>query len=328
MSDTYKGDSPAKKLARAAMWWEIAQSGMPERGPIVFLASRDMGDYGCLKALGLAHRAIAVERNAEAFAAARDRFPDADVRHGDVGEVVRNLGISPAAVCLDFCGPIGQETMATAATVLAVLRPGAILSVGILRGREKHTPSPVPYEKGDFGYLRAIGASRLGRRFLASVGRGSAATAFGMGLVMGLPLAGAAAVKDIAAAVPGETPAMARAIAMAGTICNIAGGGPHLGIFGCLDYQSKTDASRGVPMSVVVYRARARRNRRGHSTAHTSPARHWYYQYSGDEDIRAKALSLSAEGLDAALMLNLPPGTVAAWKAHETRGTYKDEAAE
>lgn len=39
-------------------------------------------------------------------------------------------------------------------------------------------------------------------------------------------------------------------------------------------------------------------------------------------DLIKRALMLEQMGLDASLMLNVAPGTVAAWKAHATRGTY------
>jgi hypothetical protein len=346
MSDTYKGDSPAKKLARAAMWQEMAKSGMPEKGPIVFLASRDMGDYGCLKALGLAHRAVAVERDADAFDAARARFPEADVRHGDVVDVVRKLKVPPAAVCLDFCGPIGPETLSVSAGVLMRLKPGCMLAMGVLRGREKVAPGPISKHK-EYGFLKAYGESRHGRRMLAS-GKTPPLVA----LTLGIPTSGPAAIADIMGNFHKKypdaevAPATSRLYTLVLAVTNVAGGEVVLNLLGGLNYQSETVHSRGVPMTFAVCRVAARNTRRGRGHhGGTRSAGSWEYDFSQKEasfrargsadwtsvepmDIRAKALSLSAEGLDAALMLNLPPGTVAAWKAHETRGTYKDEAAE
>lgn len=86
-----------------------------------------------------------------------------------------------------------------------------------------------------------------------------------------------------------------------------------LGLPRCYFYQSRSEDSKGLPYCFYM-----------------APVHAWPYDHTGafydvefsDTDFRGLALDLNKGGKRADLLLNIPATTIAAWKAHATRGTY------
>lgn len=304
--DTYKGESPGKKLARIKFWDHVIEQLAGRAGPIVVLASREMGDYSALAALGHGGRTIAVDRCPSAVEQGRSKFPNSDVRCGDVADIVRTIGEPIACAFLDFCAPICPETVATSRAVLRCLRPGAIFAVGLLKGREQ--------DGGDLGHGGARAPlNRERRRVFAAMGIKDATR----------PMTARRALETVqnysTGLEPSEEddllPTINRIVAfrelMHDPSRKVANG---LRFINFLTYQSKTRASGGVPMMYAGFRV----------TKDAWPNGGLLYSehcHSDEDALRSEALRLSSFA-DASLALNIDPRTVAAWKAHSSRGTY------
>lgn len=315
---TYKGDSPAKKLARVEFWRRLVPT-IPKEGRIVVLASREMGDYGVLKALGYGARVVAVDRDSVAAAAAAAKFPEADVRLGDVAHVVSELTESVAVAFLDFCAPLSPHTYATSRDVVDLMPDGSLFAVGLLRGREQdmRVTAPLPAPPSWNRKKRRRLGSQYGRDFVREVMTVKTSTLHDQSArgLLANNIKWEGREKEPPwhgsykrAALFGLTIRATRRLVMQRTV----------------SYHSRGNTN-GVPMTYAAYVV----DTSGRSAAATTLDHHQHV-VGGMAEVRLAAISLSVEGLDSALMLNLPPGTVAAWKAHETRGTYtyKDEAAE
>lgn len=144
MADTYKGDSPAKKVVRAQFWSYAIQTIGFERarkGKVAFLAGRECGDARCLSAIGLPKSImVGVERDERAYYEALDREPFIDMRLGDMERVLcvpefrRNLDV----VLIDTCSPLTDDLARKAARIAGYcVKTGGVFGIGCMLGREK-----------------------------------------------------------------------------------------------------------------------------------------------------------------------------------------------
>lgn len=328
MEDSYKGESAGKKLARLDFWiWTkslLGEQEFAERKHVV-LASREGGDIGVLLALGVpANHIVAVDRVPSAVEACRERWPDIDVRCGDIREVFRSNTHEVGSVFLDFCSPISRETMTVCRDIYESCVPNIVVGVAFLRGREHDSTDPLALIPGmnrrRLRVQRAYGRG-MAYDFLARMGGKTAWRPREM-------------LNEAKADFPdGEVGAAsfrrAFVFAHAMTAC-CERHWPEVDLI--LDYQSCTKDSVGVPMTILVTRPRPvihavldNRNRVRVPKFNSGRFAHRAVVASQD-DVRRLALSGKMEGAEH-LFLNIPPATIAAWRAHATRGTYERKSA-
>lgn len=142
MADTYKGESPSKKLARYSFWMSVAGLLGQERfqgGKHLVLASREAGDVSVLLALGVKPKnIIAVDHNAEACALAQKKFPEVRFICDDVAKVARRFNRECISCLLDFCAPMMPRVLDGVLQVaLQVLKDDGILGCAFLSAREQ-----------------------------------------------------------------------------------------------------------------------------------------------------------------------------------------------
>ena len=327
--DTYKGESPGKKLARLVFWSEVKKSlgtrfDDVHQARIVCLASREGGDISVLKALGVpVARILGIDRCPDAIASCRQRHPDTDLRVGDVTRVLSTLpfdrtlrGPAVDAVFLDFCSPLNTETLGVASQVCSNLSPcGTVLGVGFMRGREKPTTAAM-----DVG-----GANRRLRRAALSVG----------GIDAGHIAILEGKSKDVrevlvpAKQLVGE---LAHAITLT-TLLSASSSGRWPVRRGTIHYHSRSREGHGVPMCIVLFsvgsvaeRAPRGDRRLSHKMERQlglAGFREFFHRVDADEDRLRTAVLAGEHDPSPHLKLNIDPRTIAAWRAHEARGTYK-----
>lgn len=139
----YLGDTPAKKITRLVVWWRIKEllGARFLTGTHVVLLSPQAGDVSTLLGLGVIPRhIIGVDIDRHAVAAARNKYPDIRCMKSDVAAAVKQLreeGLNPSSVFLDFCGTMGEPTVGKALEVTKYMDPGSVLALGIKMGREQ-----------------------------------------------------------------------------------------------------------------------------------------------------------------------------------------------
>jgi hypothetical protein len=138
----YSGDTPAKKIARYAIWLRVKELLGPrfQTGTHVVLLSSEAGDVSTLLGLGVhPHHIVGVDIDVHAIAASRHKFPEIRCLKEDVAAAVRQLkeeGQSPASVYLDFCGSMKDTTVGKAIEVTGYMDAGSVLALGVKMGRE------------------------------------------------------------------------------------------------------------------------------------------------------------------------------------------------
>ncbi|HEV8462063.1 MAG TPA: hypothetical protein VGQ38_15290 [Gaiellaceae bacterium] len=318
MSDTYLGDSPAKKLARLSFWRAVrAGLSKPFRESTFFvLASREGGDVSVLLGLGAAaHQIVAVDREAEAVAAFRKKWPSVRCELGEADAVADVL--RPDVAFLDFCSPVGAGVLATAGRVAGRVRLGGLFGVAVLKGRENAVLIEAKPSRSE---RRALAAQRRKKVFCSGstrrlLGELKASgydekTARDAWLERELNPNAMNAYGGI-----GADPTFNRVL----TISSAIGAQNPSRWFQparSWSYKSTTNSSAGSPMVAALYNVR-----RGDLSVMIDYGDPVHEDVKADDAaVRNAALAL---GPDAALLLNLPPATLAAWRAHATRGTYE-----
>jgi hypothetical protein len=140
----YKGESPAKKMARIQYWISLRETmGLNhfQKSKHMVLASRECGDVSALLGLGVqASNIIAVDIDPLAIDAVKSRFPGVKAIHGDVVTVARTMNRKLSSVFLDFCGYAGPKAINTVGRVVSHgLANDGFLGCGFMKGREKGT---------------------------------------------------------------------------------------------------------------------------------------------------------------------------------------------
>jgi hypothetical protein len=303
MSDTYKGESPGKKLARARTWSVISLhlgSRLRSGGKIAVLASREGGDVATLLGLGVpASSIVAIDRDAEAAAACQARWPAVDVRVGDAFEIAEKMGGKCVVAFFDLCGPLDGIACAGFTRVARRLPRDAILAVAGMRGRERNIVVKRYAEQARKRESRAVVAHRARGHDIEDSA--------------GMDLYRVRAVQDH----------LKRSLAgvRVGPVCLTV-----------VNYQSSNSDSHGVPMTIGVFELRRGDLIERHDDfARRMIGAEWEavqkygvgdFGRCTDADVRAAALSMRLNTQEVALALNINPGTVAAWKAHASRGSY------
>jgi hypothetical protein len=349
--DTYKGESPGKKSARFAFWSRVREVLGEERfvrGPHVVLASREMGDFSTLRGLGCS-AVVGAEISKDAYELARAKNPEADVRLGDVVDVARGVG-SFASCLLDFCSPICRGVTDTASSVLRIMSPGSVFGIAVLKGREQRGK-----DLDDVKYNRATrrGLARSARAIESEDSSEAVSMANYLRVLarLGEKTTANESVRATAAMFSSDGGVVT---SRARSVMEFIDHERRLSAeYTSIEYHSRTPTEQGVPMLILAWTVgrpdhRPLERRRGG----VGPARQYAHGQAKPSsfglacgpklvqapividtcsmrELRDEVLSAEARGLDASMIFNLPRATVAAWKAHATRGTYdKGEAAE
>jgi hypothetical protein len=364
--DTYKGESLQKKIARIAVhttvrdWQENRYPGAFDNGMHVFLCSREGGDIGVLATLGVKpQNMVGIDRCEEAIRMCDEKwsslpgFGDVNLIHGEdaatelayirncIGKTKGQVSDSwcNAADCWieawakkathpyissvfwDFCSHIDKDTADTFTDTWRRLHYGSVLSVAFLKGREKR--------QADHRVGQAPATNHRSRRV------GKAIHGDTHGLIVDM-MSGRAAwdcqelLKRINNDAGTQSPEGARWLLTFYLLSLCDQSAQPLPVLVC-SYQSRTATSNGVPMLVLSF-AKGRLPKR---------LKGWRQQYEmpGEPPIHIKIgnsaalrsrnhILLNNDTETAALMLNVPRSTAIAWKAHVTRGTYSQSAAE
>jgi hypothetical protein len=331
VSDTYKGESLGKKLARLHFWKRCQEWFGDEftRRKHLVLASREGGDIAVLKGLGVpASNIVAVDRESSAVVACRDRHPDVRVLLGEAADVAAAERLGLGTVFLDFCSWLTSDALACAGACARLLPDHGLLGVAFMRGREKGAAfDQIILARGEEAY---VAARENATGWISGGG--------------GLPFAGG----------DGRTLLLTKELDRAL--------GPRDFVLGnaCIDYHSRRCEQQGVPMRICLMHARKLPRYLSASSVRKKRIEktlNWYRAISEAEQlfrdgdnkvgvgkggrvvvwpphtfgvplVPTHELVRTAARLDAAypgrahLLLNVAPGQLAAWRAHATRGSY------
>ena len=270
--DTYR-----KKLSRLLYWEKVEQIlGNIDGFVFLALAGPDAGDLSTLLGLGAEmEQVVLVDKDAKAVESSKWKFPKADVRHGELLEVV-GKDEKFDAVFLDFCSNLKPEVFDYLAEVVkSHLAEGGVFGINILSGREA-------------GEMRET----LDKA--------------------GISLRGQYTDKSESA-----YPYLTRCAILHEQLTERLGWSPEPALV--INYASIGKDRQGVPMLTVLYK-----KAKGKKSFVPRSYESMLQTISVDEPaFRKDALELAKKRDRVDLLLNIPRGTLAAWKAHDTRGTYK-----
>jgi hypothetical protein len=352
-NDSYKGESLQKKDARFQTH-HLARSYIDQRAPTgmssgwehglhVVLASREGGDIGVLNHLGVPFgNIVAVDRCTTAIRACADKWealgntatefvtcpsiatevgwlstclqrwrdklpPNCGGTDGDGGGcwvaewAARSKLPFISSVFMDFCGHIDKSTMDECSYAWACMSRGSVLSVAFLKGREK-VQQPLRVAAAPF-------ANRHMRR--RQYARDAAFATVGDMMRGAIPWDSKSAMQSLRDAWGAEN----GRLALVHAVLRHAAPDSYPRPMAVIEYQSRTESSRGVPMVIMQFAKERHASQRARDLVvwKASQAESLAWR----NDLLAK---LSSH--DAAMALNVPERTAAAWKAHATRGTY------
>ncbi len=293
---TYKGDTPPKKRARVETWFTIRDElgSRFAKGRHLVLAGPDAGDISVALGLGVpVSGMLAVDRSKPAVTAARFRFPEADVQHCEVIDVL-GKGLFDS-VFLDFCCPVMEAELDTAALAVSTsIRSGGVFACAFLAGREQDT------------------AGGLRSRVLAVREKIEKSVSYfpPERRKEWLPL-----IPYLARATVIDQELMARTRSAGWLPVPVAQ----------FFYKSKEDGDyKGMPMCIyvarVLWHSRRSLHRETKKALETLPRLEFFN--CTNRELGVYAMWLIEQGLNPALLLNVAETSVRAWKAHATRGTY------
>lgn len=327
---SYRGDIDAKRLARYD-YWRGVRGWMGDdftSSRHLVLASEYGGDISTLLGMGVASENIfAVDIDPVAAERCRLKFAGVDVVADDVESVIRRRPRGYfGSIFLDFCSWFTPAVRRRCAAAALHVPPGGVFGVGVMRGREgkAFTRARVPMARKVSAKAKSMGCDRplwVSRNVKptslpANDGRG--------GLIYEAIQNDIMAARRLAIGVTaltyqnGRTPMMYRAF-------GIETPGP-LSRKSFVRYcerristvlRARSDAYR---LSAVLGRELlAHVEVLGRSRPISASMIHWDSDRGGCVDM---ARAANECGDDAAACLNVSRGTLAAWRAHATMGTY------
>jgi len=348
---TYKGDSPGKKVARARLWLNagMVMTALDVQYRGAYVLAGEGGDVSTLKALGFKPETItAVDLDPEYANFCGELYPGITTLAGEAGEWAGCVDYNGAH--LDFCNGITLENIDTARKV--ILGAGTYpmcLGITMMKGREapaklnKHLHPNIPRKiRKDlmkagkkFGHSAGDQLLMRGKMFDPKVCIGRARKRL-------LSHANGPGWYD-------ESDNWLRSAVKNGKLTPLGTGLIRMDAFrSCLNvlllehglgvvpvmalcYHSKSNHSNGTPFvcgNFIVAKLHELQVYEQYLFTY-SPSLMCFEAIPGRESqsaLRNFALS-AAHGLPSKTVGNLfdiPPETVIAWRAHETRGTYKD----
>lgn len=323
----YRGDTNGKRLVRAYVYEFAVVLATLDRfvgRHHVVLAGPIGGDIGVLRALGVPFdRIVACDENRKAVKSCKERWPEATVIHAPVDEVVAEYAPTIQTCNLDFFGSLTIDRLRLVRKVASLLPAGALLAVTMLRGRESPGGHPLIIDEPPWGENRRERRIAL-QKARGLLRRGSTEPALlrliedpferlNFGIDNGIALdcndllhRFHALVDDKLLTRGAPRGALARATMLQfasetkKAMCQ-----PWL----LMDYQSSSKQSKGSPMTVWV--ARVGRQRVKYDNLMFRRVK---------DQLRISALAFPGDG---ALFYNVAPKTLAAWRAHGARGSYR-----
>ena len=352
---SYRGDSPGKKVSRAKLWTQTAQwmtsLNQPYLGSLV-LAGHG-GDISVIKGMGMNQaRVTAVDICQDAVDYCKELHPEANVLKADAAQISKNILYNTAH--LDFCNAISIDNMKTIVEVMRNIRKPGIVAITMLKGREvgkqdfrELVPKITSAQKR---FARKTAASRgfyiqshlmLSKRYKCELSRLMEMAEREMRSFMG-GLKGWAEFNK-------HQPKNCRMFKRTGSLTALGFAFKRLvlirsileaAMYGeeihgypvfCTTYQSKTKHSQGTPFYTVAFMVsdNPRDDHLIQSKLHECAAHHGHYfrsLMSGEEQLALKIAAAELSKLysagQVAQMLDVKKGRIAAWKAHDTMGTY------
>lgn len=137
---TYKGESPAKKIARLELWKDISKllGGKFASGILLSLLSPEAGDVSVQLGMGAQpDNIIGVDIDKHAASAAQYKFKDVNCLNADVVDAARKYKGKIVAAHLDFCACMTDDLLEKVASVESCLATGGCISCAFMVGREK-----------------------------------------------------------------------------------------------------------------------------------------------------------------------------------------------
>lgn len=298
----YAGESYPKKLARAVVYTQWIDSAVFRRGKVVTLTGDEAAEAGIFRTLGArAGDCWFVDRLEANGEQARRRLPGCVVASDDIVDVLGRMAGPLAFVHLDFMGPFKDETRAAMVAASTKVLVGGYVLWTFLRGRET--------DKSPW-WRRAKEETRS--RFSDEIATDFMTRLWGY-MEIGLD------------------------------VLNNQSHGTGAGFYpaGALNYDSGKS-----PMGMLLFRKRSRKAQTAQARLlgfygtlpDEGPERRRYLeaqealiplrQIRGDAKhyIRQAVCRSARASSELANVFNLEEGTVRAWRAHATRGTYATAA--
>lgn len=347
-TDTYKGESPAKKIARLQYWSSVIPVfGLDafKKGKHLVLSSREGGDISVLLGFGVPPKnIIAVEMNVEAARQAQEKFPEVEIIQDDVFAVARRHHRGLSSAFFDFCSPISDALLKKVIGTCAYgIKDNGVLGCGFLAGRERGEISGlVESEKEDASALEDAILSQSNEEMLERLQLFPEIHGPNGEVVAKVNLAAAFErdpdqYRKFLAGLCRDTLSLrARATFLSSEL--VSRGLPlrcvPMGV-AYIYYMSSTNQSKGVPM--LYYAGKVLRGSPGHSVEKLRRRAMAFMDTMpepmmmplppiSEEDLPVHAV-IMARNLPMKYMgrlLNVPQSTITAWSAHLTRGTYDD----
>lgn len=334
MSGGYAGESIAKKIARVRLYRRAAyvlreiRSG-PHEGDHVVLAGPGASEVGCLKHILRVQpeRCLFVDYSLVGLAEAERKWPGVRTYDGNIADALREAGARGRLfrfVHLDFLGHLRMETMESIRQANIHLTEKAVVALTFLRGRESGK-TPLWREINEVAPQMHEVMRRLADSQRSAVS--DAITALDPVRMDGylMSLTGffyPEMLEAWRAAIEGR-PSLFNRREPGGRPLTDPESGGMAPIFG-----AKYDSGRS-PMGVIavvrmlVGDLRRPKNAKMLFQAPPSEVAYTIREKSMSELVGVAVLLEAQYGREAACeILDITPGTLAAWKAHHTRGSY------
>lgn len=361
--DTYKGDTHAKRLARLHFWMRIRDYfGDTFRSRrFAYLASSAGGDASVLDGLGVpADQQLAIDIDAVALSRFHDRHPRVPIALGDAGQILGGwAGRKFDVVFLDLCCNPSPRCASLLKRASRATRHGSIFAYAFQRGREAPglmaafktamdaaEPSRAKVAAA-FGERPRVGYDQKNGRPLTpkELAKIQSRAEDGRGMWLYNHLFDDCGTRACVPLTLCSLFYQSTTAWSAGTPMAIMAKWMFYVTQGPFAEERDRAVKRNIGRLVEEDRAAVAIKLHGADSYFANIVRHhrdvdampvgsgWDnngdYSMVGVEDSVATASMLDGIGLDAARLLNVSKGTLAAWRAHATRGTYdKGEAAE
>ena len=337
---SYVSDSPAKSLTRARMWMRLISSievfkGRKPEG--AFALAGHGGDLSTVKPLFPVKKMTAVDVDEDCVWWCSELYPSASVKHGSASEVCKDASTRPYDMAhLDFCSGLSVDNIKTVYDVIMSPRQQSdvfMLAVTMQKGREhKNKPNPVKSKlpRAERRRIQKLLGSDPGEQMYQKSFTPALAIERSMQLCRdSFDKSNRHMWKRTGKPTP-LAHAVTRSTALWCCLRELlARHGRWITCQNVFSYHSKSKNSGGSPMFTAIYAIYPA----GRLDIYNFVSSKTYYENLTAKDAKEKfrptvlswAKKIGVTG--ASDLFDVHPGTVRAWLAHDSRGTYVDEAA-
>lgn len=294
MAGVYCGESYAKRWARARMYSHIMELGPPPNGVVVTLTGNDAAEAGIFRRMGWYENACYfVDLNPESAEQARRRMPGSHIITDDMATALKRIEHPIAMIHLDLMGPFNETIRDCMRLCEHRVAPGGFVIWTFLRGRED---SRSPW------WRLSKRSSGVADRYIVETES---------------PFASTHSLQRFSGYIIQATEALgARTMAFS--------------FRRCVEYNSGKS-----PMGMFLFqkqRLLSRQGWRGNSVRAIRQTRDAVGVVRIDGDAKAAVRDIAVKNLhwnsdEVSDWLNIPVGTIRAWRAHATMGTYDKKTA-